>query len=66
MTNGRQHARPYPGSGGAYQDPGGSPPGGEPPPTGRRRSTLGYIAVILFVFLAGLGLIGAVTVVAAY
>ncbi len=31
-----------------------------------RRSTLGYFAIILFVFLAGLGIIGAVTVVAAY
>ena len=39
-----------------------------PPRTDQRgrRSTLGYLAVILFVFLAGLGIIGAISVVGAY
>ncbi len=40
-------------------------PAGRPAPRGKR-STLGYIAIIVFVFLAGLGAIGAITVVAAY
>ncbi|MGK2850374.1 MAG: transglycosylase domain-containing protein [Candidatus Limnocylindrales bacterium] len=35
-------------------------------PARRRRSTLGYLAIIVFLFLAGLGAIGAVAVVLAY
>jgi len=39
--------------------------GGARPPA-RRRGTLGYLAVILFVFLAGLGLIASISVVVAF
>ena len=50
MSASRSHARPA---------------AGPNRPRGRR-STLGYVAIILFLFLAGIGVIGAVTVVAAY
>ena len=37
----------------------------EPPPSARR-STLGWVAIIVFAFLAGLGILGAVTAVGVY
>ena len=41
------------------------PANGRPAPRGRR-STAGYLAIILFVFLAGLGVLGALSAVVAY
>ena len=35
-------------------------------PTSRPRSTVGWLAVILFAFLAGIGIIGAVSAVTVY
>lgn len=57
MTSPRSHARPI-GDSNANGGPDRAPTG--------RPSTLGYIAVIAFIFLAGLGVIGAVAVVAGY
>ncbi len=38
----------------------------EPPPPPVRRSTLGWIAIIVFIFLAGVGIIGAIAAVSVY